>query len=228
MQKKQQPIQEHEVTRVGVSKAAFQKVFLIKVGNEVASSFLIVVDGRDYLVTVNHLFKAKTLVTNTEVEFELFRDGKWIRFMSTALLHKNPSVDLVVIDLKTSNQKQIVFNLETKFTLAQECFFLGFPYGQRLDDDKLKPINRGFPIAFVKSATISSVHVDSLSVTHVILDGINNPGFSGGPAVSNRQNDKMDVSCVVSGYLLDQATNANTGLIDCVSIHHVLEIISAK
>ena len=75
---------------------------------------------------------------------------------------------------------------------SQQAFFLGFPYG--IGDRFLK--ETGHPVAFVKRVTVST-----LFGKPYLLDGHNNPGFSGGPVVFCPPGRKeFQVAAVVSGY----------------------------
>jgi len=79
--------------------------------------------------------------------------------------------------------------------------FLGFPYGLR---SSIKGANGPYPLAIIKRGTISgSVPLDpSKKANEILLDGYNNPGFSGGPIVYrdlNQSSVVMNVIGVVSG-----------------------------
>ena len=80
--------------------------------------------------------------------------------------------------------------------LGQDVYFLGFPYSLKSD---VGSINRNFPLPLVKKAIVSLVAERG---HYILLDGHNNPGFSGGPVVfhpNNRGND-FCVAGVVAGY----------------------------
>jgi len=79
--------------------------------------------------------------------------------------------------------------------LAQDCFFLGFPFFDEIDYQPAGS-DSGFPIAFVKKAIVSA-----LDENYIYLDGHNNPGFSGGPVIfTNYQTKKQQICGVISGY----------------------------
>ena len=78
--------------------------------------------------------------------------------------------------------------------LAEEVYFLGFPYGLWFDVGEL---NAGFPMPLVKRATVSAMYTES---GWMLLDGHNNPGFSGGPVVRRWNGREQVVVGVVSGY----------------------------
>lgn len=214
-----------------------QKVFLIKFENKTGTSFLVSIEKKDYLVTAKHLFQ-DSLKSNSPVVVEIFQNDKWIKIKSNLLLHENKSIDIAVLDIHSSDIKELSFDLGGKnYYLSQDCFFLGFPFGLKMKDDLGN--NRGFPIPFVKKGIISSFISDTSGVTQIFLDGHNNPGFSGGPVVvNNLDNDtkhKMRIIGVVSAYLVDKKTiktpignfenNENSGIVLTYSFDHVFEIV---
>ncbi|HZD60078.1 MAG TPA: hypothetical protein VE439_06450, partial [Anaerolineae bacterium] len=126
---------------------------------------------------------------------------------------------------------------------GQDVFFLGFPYGMRVE---LGNLNRGFPLPFVKKAILSCIHTTENGVQIYYLDGHNNPGFSGGPVVfkeANRQNFK--VASVISGYRQEEEPiyqagqeihfqeiplvyRYNTGIIYSYGIKHAVDLIKGN
>lgn len=73
-------------------------------------------------------------------------------------------------------------------------YFLGFPYNILT---RFVFGQDGYPMPLVKRATVSA-----LDQRAFLLDGHNNPGFSGGPFVFNRPNAPVDfkVAAVISGF----------------------------
>jgi hypothetical protein len=57
---------------------------------------------------------------------------------------------------------------------SQDAYFLGFPFGIGLN--LAKPT-----LPFVKRATVSGIYHDGDGTKFLLLDAINNQGFSGGP-----------------------------------------------
>ena len=83
----------------------------------------------------------------------------------------------------------------------ESVYFLGFPLGLHIEVPKLKGAEL-YAFPFVKHAILSgSIQVDS-SHTVLVLDGINNPGFSGGPVII-KDNNKFNfcVCGMVTGYV---------------------------
>ena len=86
-------------------------------------------------------------------------------------------------------------------TLAQDVYFLGFPFGMSTD---IGDLNLNFPLPFVKKAILSAFGKDE---GLVLLDGHNNPGFSGGPVVAGGSavdGSGVGIIGVISGYRADR------------------------
>jgi hypothetical protein len=94
-------------------------------------------------------------------------------------------------------------------------------------------------LAFVKHAIISATDKPG-GVNIIYLDGMNNPGFSGGPVIFNPNGDsqKPQVCGVISGYrrefqevlhraapVAELTAAANTGIIVATDIVHVRDAI---
>ena len=119
--------------------------------------------------------------------------------------------------------------------LAEEVYFLGFPYGLWFDVGEL---NAGFPMPLVKRATVSAIYLES---GWMLLDGHNNPGFSGGPVVRRWNGREHVVVGVVSGYrsetsrVVDGSGNPgpysyvmNTGIVVVYDSRKLNELIAAN
>ena len=93
----------------------------------------------------------------------------------------------------------------SRVSYGQEVFFLGFPYEIALNGTN---VNGTLPLPFVKRATYSgAIPKDPLKHSVLLLlDGYNNPGFSGGPIVyRDPSSASLDYKLlgVVSGFLPD-------------------------
>ena len=123
--------------------------------------------------------------------------------------------------------------------LSQDAYFLGFPYGIHADVGEL---NANFPIPLVKKACVSMLSLAQGTEKYILLDGHNNPGFSGGPVIYSVGGNPRDVrvAAVISGYRFewDQVYEGesqtplsfkyNTGIIVAYSIDHATELIQAN
>jgi hypothetical protein len=82
--------------------------------------------------------------------------------------------------------------------LGQTMYFLGFPFGLPIDG---RTLNYGYPLPLVKSGVCSAFLTPEKEYSLVLIDGINNPGFSGGPIVFvDQSTKKLKVAGVVRGY----------------------------
>ncbi|MCF6348335.1 MAG: serine protease [Flavobacteriaceae bacterium] len=159
-------------------------------------------------------------------------------FSGTVLLHTNSKIDIALIksDIKiTPNHFELSDNGSL---LGEDGYFLGFPFGLKMDNTSL---NSGFPLPFVKKASISAI-IDKDGISLQFLDGHNNPGFSGGPVVfknrTGKSNYKWTIIGVISSYLNDSKELAtptgkimykeNSGIILSYGSKHILEILEQK
>ena len=96
-------------------------------------------------------------------------------------------------------------------------------------------VNRGFPIPLVKHGIIT--YIAGPPGDPFLVDGINNPGFSGGPVVRVDNPSKPAVIGLVSAYKVaqepvyreqtktDLTVQANTGLVVAFGVEYALEAI---
>lgn len=226
-----------------VTNEILQSVFLIKYGNNTGTSFLVSIDSNDYLITAKHLFP-NNIPFKAKIDVEIYNNKGWMKLNADLLFHRNANIDIAVLDLKTKDIKNMEFDIGCENSyLSQECFFLGFPFGLKMDDDATGRLNKGFPIPFVKKAIISLFLSDTtMKMTQIFLDGHNNPGFSGGPVVitnsGNNSKHKMRIIGVISAYLNEEKmiktpygdlkNNENSGIILSYAFDHVFEIIRRK
>lgn len=222
--------------QVVVNSAILRNVFQIKHGLNTASGFRISLDSKDYLITARHVF-SNSLTNKTPIAFEVLNDKGWVKMKATLLIHDNNSIDIAVLDLGTNQLMENPFDLQGEYFLSQECFFLGFPFGFKMDVGSL---NSDFPLPFVKKGVLSAFVTDNLKVNQIFLDGHNNPGFSGGPVVvyNATSKNKILIVSVVSGYVNDNKTiktpfgditsSENSGIVVSYGFNHVLEIINHR
>ncbi|HZY82863.1 MAG TPA: serine protease [Cyclobacteriaceae bacterium] len=220
-----------------VPKEILQNVFQLQYSAQTATGFRIAVNGDNFIVTAKHLFP-KTITHKSEVQFEVSKHGKWVSLTATYLVHTIDEIDIAVLRLKTKELKESTFEIGSNgFYLSQECFFLGFPYGMKMED-KAAIFNDGFPAPFVKRGIVSSYTPGPTDVMVIYVDGLNNPGFSGGPLVVRIGTDRMQFIGVVSSYLNEKKkvktpigefdTEHNTGIVVTYASDHVLQIIEGK
>jgi hypothetical protein len=189
------------------------------------------VDDRQYLVTAKHVIE--TLVGDAQIE--VYANGGWTALPVKLVGHAPAEID---VSAMATNRRMTPGPLPLEpspdgIFYGQDVYFLGFPY------NILSPYllgTGGFPLPFAKKAILSCFDRDL-----VLLDGHNNPGFSGGPVVFAETNHRdFKVAAVISGfqaveepvYASGQPTplvyRYNTGIIVAYSIGHAVSLIQAN
>jgi hypothetical protein len=191
------------------------------------ASFTIDLHGQQWLVTARHIVDGVppteiTVVTQAGVEV-----GGLVPVPVVS-----STADVAVFDLggRTLTSNDPLTPHARDFYLSQNVFFLGFPFGLHLQG-----IGETYPL--VKRASISGWAEDNGIQDHYYLDGINNPGFSGGPVIFNRIGDDDDwrLLGVIHGYRFETipvdsghgTVKTNTGIIVAYSIQHAVDAINA-
>lgn len=178
-----------------VSSNVLHRVFLIKYGDQLGSSFTLDIDNRQYLISAKH-FLAKLKDSDC---IEIFHDSRWKKLEVKRIDLRNPNIDILV--LAPAMQLSPPLELEpstANMFLSQNVFFLGFPFGMNVEAQVL---NNYFPLPFVKKGIVSAMDFFNKEEKILYVDGYNNPGFSGGPIVFlDLNNNKLKVAAVVSGY----------------------------
>ncbi|MGB0071218.1 MAG: hypothetical protein WBQ11_24625 [Isosphaeraceae bacterium] len=153
----------------------------------------------------------------------------------TLVGHGPPDIDVSVLatDRRLTPSELPLEPSSEGIVYGQELFFLGFPYGI-IGKYLFRP--EGYPLPLVKRATLSLFHGDVY-----LLDGHNNPRFSGGPVVfvpPGRRDFK--VAGVISGFRAEEEPvlaggqptplvyHYNTGIIVCQRIEHAVALIQAN
>lgn len=218
-----------------ITNKILQTVFRIICGNSLGSAFTIENGETQYIVTAKHLFEIMSFPSESDIS--ILRNGRYESYHVRIYYHKNSNVDAVV--LKTVPYIQIAPFFNNMLTvegliLGQDVFFLGFPYDYESLVTNL-PGERT-PTPFVKKACVSGITAGNKTL---FLDGINNPGFSGGPVCFTKpgKND-YQIAGVINSYRFDRKElfapgdkstgfyfRENTGIINVCNIMQVLSII---
>ena len=211
--------------------------------------FNIDVDGREYWVTATHILtgakgKPYGRVADKTVDLKILNPGgeglQWIPIKFT-VLQPAEDVDVVALvppSLILSTVKNASPPASSEGLLfGGPCEFLGYGFdgGWRAKFDT----GGNFWWPFIKHCTVSGMDTDSRMW---ILDGINNPGFSGGPVILGT-GDNLKFVAVISGYYLQPTevirgnaaalapdapkdmVNVNSGFIIAYDIAHAVDII---
>lgn len=214
-----------------ITSNVIQRVFRLRYNGSTGTCFTFDHKGHQYFITAKHVIPD----FDGNQKIYIYHDGKW-KDGKFSLIGHSPASDVSVI-----SSEFIILGSDmpeaTKVEMGEDVFFLGFPYDNMTDAGNL---NRDFPVALIKKATVSG-KVDDHSGIRFILDGINNPGFSGGPVVLKDKNNTNEVMAIISSYMtMNESTykgdmeleniqvKINTGLINAYSIIHAIEIIKSN
>ena len=186
-----------------VTSNVLERVLKVRVNagtknEEIATAFTLDVDGREYLITAKHVVNGP----KDEDKLDIFVNNDWSA-LDVRIYRCDDPIDIAI--LIPPRQLTVNFSLpfDTRsFFYGQDAYFLGFPYGIQSPGHGL---NGPYPLAIIKRGTISGkVDVDpSKKASLILLDGYNNPGFSGGPIVFRDLNQPsviMSVIGVISGF----------------------------
>jgi S1-C subfamily serine protease len=178
-----------------VTSNILQRVFLIKYGQEFGASFTIDVQNRQYLITSKHL--VGPIKEGDSVE--IFHESQWKSVRVKPLYMESSDVDIIILVLPMQISPSHPLELGSDgLIVSQNVYFLGFPFGLNLDG---RTLNNGYPLPLVKHGVCSGFYFSPNKYSLVLIDGINNPGFSGGPVVYVDQATRgLKVAAVVSAY----------------------------
>ena len=163
-----------------VNTHSLYRTFYIRYQIYLGTAFTFERDAIQYLATVGHIFPHAQ--NGDEIEFSIMQNNARINFNSKIFKHPDLAVDIAILTLPNDISNRYPINLSiANLKLSQETYFLGFPLGRFMEDTSY--LNNGYPIPFVKKGIFSSLpfHKDGLQLMYI--DGMNNPGFSGGPCI---------------------------------------------
>lgn len=212
--------------------------------------FMVVKNDKQYFVTAAHLFDPSHK-SGDLVPIQMLIQNKLQSFTAKVYFHENRKVDIAIIRLSENISQRIQLPdqfLKYKDTLqrlfegngvsmdsirvnvATEVLFFGFPLGN-LGTDAF-----GIKFPLVKRAMTSGL-VQYNSVELILLDGHNNLGFSGGPAVAyDTSSKKLCLLGVISGYIPETvdvqhkkdtfSVNENSGIIVCYGRNYLEDIFT--
>lgn len=209
-----------------ITNNILQRTFRIRYGTSRGTCFTADVDGKRYLVTARHV--VGQLQGSSSVE--IMHDGIWKSVLVDLVEHGVDDIDVSVLAPQQLFGAHNPLTISVEMILSETVYFLGFPYDLSLSSGNL---NQDFPLPLVKKAIISGCYMDE---GLILLDGHNNPGFSGGPVV--REMKTSQVIGIVSGYRFEPQHVAdsdgnrgpytyhqNTGIVNVVSSNKINEII---
>ena len=156
-----------------ITSNVIHRVFRIRYGDSEGTGFTVEVAGKEYLVTAKHVVAA----LDGKETISIFSNGDWSHLEVILVGHSPEDADISVLAAARILTPQGL-PMEASaggLIYGQDVYFLGFPYGYT---GSFVLGRGGYPLPFVKKATVSL-----LDRKKMILDGHNNPGFSGGPVV---------------------------------------------
>ena len=213
-----------------ITNNVLQRTFRLKCDAQVGTCFTLDIDERQYLITAQHV--ASSIAGSSAVE--IFHEGTWKNLQVDLVGHGEHGIDITVLAPKQLLSPRYLLSTGG-FSLGQDVWFLGFPYGLMTEAGDL---NANFPLPFVKKGIVSSF--SGGDVPKVFLDGHNNPGFSGGPVVGYDDAKELVVIGIVSGYLhtwepIYNTSNQvplnykdNTGIVEVYGIKQAVNLIHAN
>ena len=210
-----------------------QRTFRIKYGNNIGTCFTVDVDSKQYIVTARHVING--IAKTDTVALQHDKQWKEISIKTIGLGSNNIDIAVLAPPRQISPTHPLIPTTADLF-LSQDVYFLGFPYGLQIEVGP--ELNSSFPLPLVKKGIISSFEFQDRILSSMLLDGHNNPGFSGGPVYySPAGTSESRVAGVISGYRYEWESvfyegqdagfkyQSNTGIIIAWSINHALNII---
>jgi hypothetical protein len=175
----------------GISSAETDKCFNIRTQNGSGTAFIYSNEHGDVFLTAAHLMRGVMI-------------GDYIYFCQIAgeikLSVKELLIDPDGYDVAAFLCESAIAvpehrdSVHSGIYLGQEMKFIGFPHGLKNDF----PTESGFPVPLVRTAFFAGkIKIDGREL--FLLDGFNNPGYSGSPVYCGRNSDAFLVG-IVSGY----------------------------
>jgi S1-C subfamily serine protease len=214
-----------------ITTNVLQRTFQMRYGDQFGTCFTIDVSERQYLVTARHVVEG---IHPSDV-VQIQHDQTWKDLNTTIAWISVTEADIAILspEVQISPAHPLVATTAS-LALGQDVYFCGYPYGLKMEVEH--SMNRGFPLPLVKKGVVSSLDFENRSL---IIDGINNPGFSGGPVVfSVAGSNEFRVAGVISGYRINYDPvllngkdvglrhGQNTGLIVAYDLKNGVEHIS--
>lgn len=203
---------------------------------EYGSAVVITLNGIEFVVTAKHL-----LPSDTTTLIKIRSNGTWFDYRTKEIGRAPGEVDIAVLQI---DERLVDDDLSAEadmggLVLGQDVFFVGFPY--KLEGPSGFVQGRR-PLGYVKKGTVSVL--DSHDHPALVIDAINNEGFSGGPIVFaeiGRPANELKIAAIVSKYRTEQecvidadgretgeTIQYNTGFLYAYNIRYALDLIRAN
>jgi len=223
----------YEVEEMMVTNVSL-RVLLIGRSEDTATAFYIERNNLQYIITARHVFEDENYPSKSAIKFRIGKE--WIEKNVEIFYHKS-KVDVAVlrlIDHEDFKPKYAV-DFDNRIDMGGELYFLGYPYGLSMEDFQTGDNDR--PLPLIKKGIFSGVLMED-GQRIFLLDGHNNPGFSGGP-VYYRTTNSVFIAGVISSYSTNRSMlhdmkhqelpyyiAENSGIVRFIDIIYVLEIIN--
>ncbi len=184
------------------------RTLMIKYKNEAGTMFSINVDDREYWLTAKHILTGRKSgpageFSDKTVSLDVLDPiGDAIKWNSVQFAVIDPGKDIDIVVLVPNIKLQDVgipsLKVSSSMGIGQECSFLGFPFANTWTATFSNSTqSTQYKMPFIKHCYISGIVRQPAAI--LVLDGINNPGFSGGPVLYQTGPSQV-VLGVISGY----------------------------
>lgn len=175
--------------------------FCIKSEGGIGTAFAYKSGDRTHFLTAQHVLGGS--VAGGYVFFKTPRD--WERFELTGTTSHPDGYDAAtfgVAGIQVAVDHQFSHPDDPKLALGQEVKFTGFPHG--LENTAASPT--GYSTPLVRTAFFSGVITEPANGrSMLILDGLNNPGYSGGPIwAPGTDSANPSLLGLISGYRIEE------------------------
>lgn len=172
----------------------------IRTSAAVGTAFVFGSGLNSYFLTAGHNLQAVA-----ESENVLFKRGNDWQSFEIDKIFRHPDGDDVAAFTLIGIQWKVGDDLLPKFGLSPggEVKFLGFPHGLESN----YPSETGFSSPFVRTAFLSGIYLHE-GRELMMLDGFNNPGYSGGPIYARADNGTPSLAGIISGYRIEEKSKS--------------------
>lgn len=177
-----------------------RQVYIIETESSQGSCFLVEYQNKEYIITAKHLFK-NDLKCGDSTNIKITHEKKTYLLTVIYLIHSDTTIDIAVLKLRKSIKVITPLPFEGEVMNGQNIYFLGYP---SFDNHIFSTYTDNFGrLPLVKKGIISGFFKINNYIRYYI-DGHNNPGFSGGPALSyDFKRKRYYIFGVVSSYFYE-------------------------
>lgn len=179
--------------------------FCIRGEGGIGTAFVYKKSGLTFFLTAHHVLGKATAGDMIYLK----KPAGWCRFKLNGVTAHPEGQDAATFGLDNFDigiPHNFSYDNEKPIGLGQELKFIGFPHG--LENTASSPF--GFSSPLVRTAFFSGLIIDPVSKRRLlILDGLNNPGYSGGPVWAPGPNqDQPTLLGLISGYRIEERSKS--------------------